>query len=820
MAELTVGDALGSIIEEQQTVGEALTFLEPRDPDEFTVGGYKTGVPIPNAARPIMNFAEAFNQHLAMFLAAPVELIEMGFRAAGADLFLKPGDATQATIEAFESVGVDATPLVGLSNEIGGNAFRGMLALAGLTVAAPAAVIKTSVSNPSTIQRIINDLGRFFLEKPGVAASAEAGAAVVSAIGERAGGPLGEVTGALVGGVGAGAVPSIARIAGKNIPVVLGSSLGAVAGTAGGLSGVLGGAGLGGILAKKATGAATRAWDRLRGRVPPLEPEPILPTVREGLATSEAAQVVETNLAIAEREITNILALLPKQSAEQTSVALKAGLERAVRIARTQESAGFTDEFLAETTTADELVAVARDMLARLKPASPGTPTEQLRRILTEFTAKPKPPTAEQRQQLAVLQETLGAAGADAAPVAKKVTAEQIQAFRSDLLDAVRSNGAGPNPSRRMVRNLNILADAALDSMKAVDETVIDAARATSQRLNQLFFRGPVGRVMRKTSAGEPVIEEEVAGATLLRRPAGFRQIEPIAEEFGVSDLEGLTRDSIRAMFRVAAEQGGERMFMRRNASAIESFADEAIILRGLADELAVLQATKTAMQKGAFANFAAQDPEVGIRRVFSAANPARLAREIINRIRSDPDAVNGFRGEVLAELFKRNGFSAVKLKADLASGKSMRLLESILDAASLKRLKNVVDIAAKVEVGQLRVPGIGVPILGPILGLVSRYVGAGVMREAGARTIQQTGAGATFAKTFVQRITGKIDPATAFARAVTDPAFERLMLSATPVTSKEVAALNRSLRLLISTEAATRAAITDEFGPDTPRPQ
>lgn len=814
---MTVGDALGQFLPKPEagTVGEAFgdTFVEPERRDQFTVGGRETGVDIPDAARPIMNFAEAFNQQLAKFLSAPIELIEEGFRAVGVDPLKEPGDATRATIDAFESVGISATPMEGLSEELGKNAFSGMLSLAALTAAAPAAVARTAVSDPSTTQRVVNDLGRFFIKRPGIAATTEAGAVTGQTIGGREFGPAGEISGAVIGGMSAATVGPALRFGVKNLPVVAAATIGGAVGAPAGLPGVIGGSGLAGVAAKKVTGSVVRSAQRLLGRVPPLEPEPLLVPPREGAATSAAAQAVESGLATSEREITSILSKLPQQTAEEASVALRAGLDRALRIARTQESAGFTDEFLAERTAADELVAAAQEMLATLKPKSPGTPTEQIRRVINEFTQKT---SAEAQKRLQVLRESVGGQAGQENLVAKEVTAGEIQAFRADLLDAARSNGAGPNPSRRMVRNLNILADAALDSMKAVDEEVIDAARATSRRLNELFFRGPVGRVMRRTTAGESAVEEEAAAQTLLRRPAGFRQIGPIAKEFGSQEVEGLTRDSIRALFRVAAEQGGQsaQLWLRRNASAVDSFADEAIKLQGIADNLAAAHATKAATEKGALARFASQDPEIGIRRVFSSANPAQTAREIITKINSDPEAVSGFRSEILAELFRLNGFSAVKLKADLDAGKTRRLIEAALPDDMFARLKNIVNTAAKVETGTARVPGVAVPILGPILGLTARFIGAGLGRRVaaiggGQATIQQTGAAATFSKTFMERITGKINPAEAFARAVSDPEFERLMLTAMPVTAKEVTALSRSLRALISAEAAARAAAT-----------
>ena len=46
---------------------------------------------------------------------------------------------------------------------------------------------------------------------------------------------------------------------------------------------------------------------------------------------------------------------------------------------------------------------------------------------------------------------------------------------------------------------------------------------------------------------------------------------------------------------------------------------------------------------------------------------------------------------------------------------------------------------------------------------------------------------------------------------AVADPAFEKIMLTKVPLTAKELITMNRSIRTIIATEAAARAAVDDE---------
>lgn len=792
----TIGEALGEK-SGTTTIGEA---LGRKGGIPLTFGG-RDVVRVPEAARPIFDFFQGFNKRVAEAIGAPIELIDKGLRLAGTSLLEKPGNATRAVKRAFKSIDIPTDKIDSFAADIGEGTFDGVVSLAALTAAAPVAVANTAAKS-TTVQRVVNELGSFFVKSPGVAAVSEAGAVVGAKVGKRIGGPTGEVVGALAGGVGAGGAVTAVKIGVKAIPVVTAASGGAlIGGAAAGPSGAVATGGLAALGTNKLINVGRRGVSRLFGRETPPEAEPIFAPPREGAATSAAKEVIERDLATAERQIAEILETLPEQTPETTSIALRDGLARALKVARAAEKAAFSEGFLAEETKANSLVEAARSMIKSSKKASPKTPNAELQRIINEFTVLKKAPGKKTKRR-----------------VVREVPAGEIQDFRSDLLNAARNNGAGPNPSRGLVRNLNILADAALDSLRQVDEEAVNTAISTSRRLNDLFFKGPIGRVMRKTTAGEPAVAEEATTGKLLQQPAGFRQIAPIAEEFEAGDIVPLTKDAIRATFRAAAEQEGKsaQIFLRNNRSAIESFADEAIKLQGVADELAAVQATKLGAQKGALARFSAQDPQIGISRIFSSANPAETATEIMSRIKGNPEALAGFTNEILAELFRRSGFSAQRLKGEISGGRILRLLESVLPETKLTRLKNLVDISAGVETGELRVTGIRQPILGPVLGLTARFVGAALGRKAAAiggqaPTIQQTGAAATGVKAFVLRLQGKIDPADAFALAVADPAFERVMLTKVPLTSKELVAMNRSIRTIIATEAAARAAIDDE---------
>jgi len=283
-------------------------------------------------------------------------------------------------------------------------------------------------------------------------------------------------------------------------------------------------------------------------------------------------------------------------------------------------------------------------------------------------------------------------------------------------------------------------------------------------------------------------------------------------------EIDALTINAVRASYRAAAEQGGPnaQAFLRKHESAINSLGDEAIKLQGLTDQLVAAEAAKLGAQKGTLARFAAADPQVGIRRVFTSANPAETAGEIITKFQKalDVDALKGFQREVLAELFRRDNYSAVSLKSDLESARNLRLIKSLqLPDSVSKRLGEIIDMAAKVETGDLLVPGVTIPTLGPVLGLVTRFIGAGLGRDVVAftgkpATIQQTAAAATFSKAFVHRLLGKLDPADAFALAVTNPAFEKIMLTRAPTTTKEFKAFSSQIRVFLGTEATLRKTV------------
>jgi len=765
---------------------------ERKPPTSIFMGMGEVPESIQPSMQSIMNFFSGFNRQIAKLVSAPVELVDDAMRIAGTNLLESPGNATDAVVRAFETVGIDSTPVEGFAADLGANTLNTILSLGAVYAAAPTLLAQGAAKAPELTTRVGAELGKIVQTHPALVSATEAGATIGATAGEREGGPAGAMAGALAGGAAPAGVVPLTRFGLRHIPTIAFGGVGATTGgILGGPLGAVGGGLIGGKTAIAGRRLAEKAVRRMLGKEQFEEQsilrEDISPgTARAAVEDSLDKQVLETQI-----EIENIFARLPEDP-EEASILFRAGLKDALEEARKLESSLYTNKFLAKTTGADPLVIAAKTMRNKIASASPASPTEELDRIANEFT------------------KTVGKKGAKR-EVGRRVTGLRLQQFGSDLLDAQRAALSGLAPNRRLARNLSILKNAVDNALSQIDPIPVSKAKQTSKKLNDLFFKGPVGRVMRRTRAGELSIPEEQTVQTLLKRPGGFRQISKIASEFSVKELEPLTRQAIRSEFRAAAEQGGKNStrFLKRHKSAINSFSDELIQLQGEAEKLVKLEARHAAIQKSSLTRFVERDPQVAFQRLYLAKDPAAEANGIITTLDDNPEDVLAFQNEFLVDLFKRGGFSAEKIKAMISQPKTERLVNTVLenDPNRLARLTRVIDIASKLESGALTLEGVRQPVLGVLLDVTGRFTGAGIGRRlgklTGGATIQQTGAAASFTKNIFLAMTGRLPPELAFSRAILDPKFEALMMTKVPKNSKELIDFRRAVRGFISSKTA-----------------
>ena len=759
--------------------------VKKREPTPLSVFGVPLAGDTPKILRPILGFTQEFMKGLAGLAALPVEAVDLALRQVGVKVLNKEGNAIEAFRDAMQAAGGSAEqPVSDLVAQLGKEGAEAFVMLAAVTAAAPAMVLKIAQQSPSVLRNIVDQIGRVVIQQPAVTAASEAGATIGGVVGEREGGPVGRVAGAVVGGMGTASIPKLVIIAGKKLPVITAMGTGAVVGGGvAGFPGALGGAGLFTMATNRAFRGVRNVARRHFGRPPPRQP--ILGEPQEGAVLSAVRRIEENEIRAVEAEIDAILRQLPTAPARR-SISLRASIDRAIKAAKKIESKAYSKEFLDQTTNPAPLVNAAKKMAAdpNLAPSSDAVPTKFIHRALSEFKGK-------------------------------EVTGRQIQNFRSDLVTAARHAGTGSKANRSLARNIMELADAADDALRQIEADPVDIMHALSRRLNALFFDGPLGKVTRGS-----VDPEDVTGR-LLKQPRGFRQIEPIAKEFKSPSLVVMTRGSVRATFRAIAEQAGEKSgaaatkFMKDFESAINSLADEAIVLQKATAKLVVAQAKRLGIQKGALGRFLANDPDadVALKRIFTAPNPAKMAGDIRRKLIEfgDDDALAAFEHDILAELFRRFGYSAANLKGVLDNrGNIRRLVEAALPESSA-RLFNLVDRAALIETGEETIPGVSrALVIGPLMQLVAKVAGSGFVKKIGKAfgspaTIQATGGGAAFAKAFTQRMTGKIDPEDIFAMAVRDPQFEQLLENAIPLDAQALKSFTAGVKALISAEAASR---------------
>ncbi len=166
-----------------------------------------TGTPAPTR-----RFLRGVNREIATLIGAPVEIVDQVLRQVGTSLLDKPGDAIKAVQKGFAAVGIDASAADTFFDNIGRSFLQGTLLLFGGAVAAPTLA---TITKPSAVTKVVTDLTKAIVSRPGVAVAAEAGgsagAEVAMAVTPDPFKPVAGLAGGAAGGMGAGGLGALRR---------------------------------------------------------------------------------------------------------------------------------------------------------------------------------------------------------------------------------------------------------------------------------------------------------------------------------------------------------------------------------------------------------------------------------------------------------------------------------------------------------------------------------------------------------------------------------------------------------------------------------
>lgn len=288
-----------------------------------------------------------------------------------------------------------------------------------------------------------------------------------------------------------------------------------------------------------------------------------------------------------------------------------------------------------------------------------------------------------------------------------KATVRDMHQLYSDLRETARSARAGTNQQRTMARVADDVADAILDDLGAFGADTpagmaINEARAYSAELHEVFDRGAVGRLRKRTIDGDTAIDPELA----LKRTVGrggvegdvaARQIDTATEE----RASGAIKDYVRDVFVKSAldadgqfTQKSARRFIRNNGDLLRRYPDlrDDIIAAvrnredagRVADRIGRRIASVDNAKRSAGIAFLNGAPDKAINSILTAKSPARSARRLANEARKDDT------GAALSGLKRAFTDHMTGNLSALDDKKTVAAMNQVFSGAEMRRLRYI----------------------------------------------------------------------------------------------------------------------------------
>lgn len=524
----------------------------------------------------------------------------------------------------------------------------------------------------------------------------------------------------------------------------------------------------------------------------------------------------------AERKIEQ---LAPEQRASQSAIIVREELDGALAQARKDEARLWSlipKKEMAPTTASRQAY---RRILADTPQAQRDTIPEKARQFLDPDNSNSAFKTQESISELHGLYSAMRQQARHARAADERNTA-RISDEIADALLVDMGAAAGDTPAGRLIND----------------------AREFSNRLNEKFTRGSVGRVLGHAREGGDALPAELTLDTTIGRSGlrGAVSTDDIRRAVGdAPDTDAAMQDYLRSRFRDYTVRNGQfsdrraQDFLRQNDELLDRFPG---LKSQMADaERAQALATSTANRIGRRAD-ALRDPrqsraaeflnapvEQEIQAVLRSRDPGAAALELRRQTAKDTtgDATRGLKGGLVDHLmhqarsgqFDESGQSLLSGRALMASFRDKRtgpVVRALLSTQEQSRLLGIAGELSKLETsrsGQL--PSVG-PVIddnpGTLLSLLGRTMAARMGSRAGAGTSGASLLTAHFASKRMQRFLASMtnDRAELLIReAITDPALFRDLLS--EKTLRSDAAANRLIETMTALTGGAVASSADE---------
>lgn len=390
-----------------------------------------------------------------------------------------------------------------------------------------------------------------------------------------------------------------------------------------------------------------------------------------------------------------------------------------------------------------------------------------------------------------------GIVSASGSPITRPGQAESssggLLRLRNRALTEAR--GARARGDFQLERQMNKIAEGALEDLSALGSAAIDPARQFSRQLNDQFTRGFGGRALETGRTGAPRIEPE----QMLERAFGgggtmgnvrMRQLSE-ASDFSGMGVEMLTQQDrfLRGAVQSAIDQQTGRVnpdklaaFVRQNESLLGRFPE----LRGQLNNAetaqrefsrisAITDKAQTNAAKTLFAKVAgAENPASVVSQVMRGNNPIGDYESLVRSAqKAGPDAVAGLRASTLEAAFK----SATKSDGSLDFDKLGQIMtkpgsyqnnatslfdtmvkNNVLDKSGAERLRAMFERASTLQKARSTRSDldrlVGEPDM--LSNFLQRVVGAnigGAMGKGTGAPLVAAGAGSRLAQNFFDKL-------------------------------------------------------------------
>lgn len=734
-----------------------------------------------------MDYLAGFNFQVGKAIPPLINAVQGVFTPGKNELFPNTKMRDDVILDAMRSIGIEAKDIDTLANRIGQQNFHDLLVAAATIAGAPVAA---GAAGTGAVSRTVQTIGKTIMSRPGLA-TAET--------------------------LGAGAGQQIAEEAAPDSPI---------AGFAGAIGGSLA-VGAGAATGRKAVNAANVIARNTPGlkNIPGLNPPVPATAIRPYEADPEQArlfaeQAVEGARMQMQKAADDAIEAVPRVGRSDVLQAqTRASIDRAERIGNRIVSSFWERVDLTRPVPMQPIRNAVRQLQAELADTPASAPTDFLERLHK-------------------LSMPIRAANGQMVP--SLPTIRRLRDFRAEVRRARIAEQAAPAPNDALIRNYNKVEGIIDEGIQSAypNDRAIDQARKVSILYHDMFTRSEVGKVLRTDAVGNPIVPPERTVSTLMSRPGGLQDVQDVRNKlaykrapggasFAVtpaerSQLQQLTTDaenSIRAMFREAAMEGGPEgaaKFVGKHLGSIEAAAPVHAELAMAGEKIGAALRSQKAIGESAIAKYASSNPTYSFKRIWGQANPVATAKQVLLTLNKDANALMGFRASAIDDLMARTGGDPIRVRNLLHDPRTDALYRTVLGDESYNRLIKLNDIAYRIAIGDegfvTRHLISRVTLLGRIIGA---QVGRVVSNMLGGGTIQVPGLMASSFGRGVENMLRTANPRDLLVFSIIDPKWERLLLTRDPRSTiegrKALKAMRRALTAIEFTQQRAHDALANE---------